>query len=141
MDVVVSVSDADGATDSQSFTIDVRDASAGNDAPEITSTRQRPHGLRFPGLTQFRRSDPNGDTLEYRLAQFPAGMTVNSNGVVEWTPAITDSVSVTLLVSDSRGESAQQTFDVTVETIAQNGAPVITSVPRTQGIHNQLYSL
>ncbi|MEO8654340.1 MAG: Ig domain-containing protein, partial [Ramlibacter sp.] len=54
----------------------------------------------------------------------PAGMVINAaTGLIEWTPtaAQVGAHGVTLRVTDARGQSATQSFSVTV---AANGAPV-----------------
>src|SRR5690606_30626743 len=75
--------------------------------------------------------DPDGDDLVYVLNQAPMGVHVDAEGIVEWTPGITDlgSHQIEIQVSDGRGGVATQTFTITVVESAANEPPVITSLP------------
>jgi hypothetical protein len=67
------------------------------------------------------------DTLTYRFDAAPNGASVDADGVVRFTPAVDGParVRVALTVSDGRGASTTQTFDVNVvgATGANVGAP------------------
>ncbi len=81
----------------------------------------------------------NGLDLLWSLSNAPTGMTVNSTGLVTWTPTegTTSSGLVTLTVADG-GEDAAPTFseNFTVNVIAVNDAPQITSTPPSSVIQN-----
>jgi len=136
--VTVSVTDGNGGSDAQSFSITV---SGSNDAPQITST---------PVLTatedqsysyDVNAIDEEGDTLTYSLTQNPSGMTINSSsGLISWIPiqSHVGSQSVTVSVTDGNGGSDAQSFSITVANV--NDAPQITSTPVLSATENQLYS-
>src|SRR5262249_52059868 len=67
------------------------------------------------------------------LTTAPSGMTIDDRtGVVSWQPTFQFGVQrVVLTVSDGRGGTATQSYDLTVGTSAPNDPPVITSTPRT----------
>ncbi len=70
--------------------------------------------------------DPDGDTLAFRLREFPEGMSVDAaTGEVTWVPPAAGSFDVVLEVQDGRGGAASQTF-VIVVTAGDDIAPVIT---------------
>jgi hypothetical protein len=128
--VVVLVSDGNGGTDSQSFTITVANT---NDAPTIISI---PITTATEGQLYFYDVDATdvdvGDILTYSLTVFPTGMMINTTtGVISWTPANAQvGVNpVTALVSDENGSSDIQPFTVTVSNT--NNPPNIYSAPET----------
>jgi hypothetical protein len=67
---------------------------------------------------QVRAEDPEGDTdLRFSLAQAPRGMTVTAlGGLVEWRPAADQAGvhPVQIVVEDSRGGRARQSFELTI---------------------------
>jgi uncharacterized repeat protein (TIGR01451 family) len=79
------------------------------------------------GVTYHYQStviDNGAGGLMYSLAASPAGMTVNSSGLVTWTPATTlngTTQSVTLHVVDAAGNAVNQPFTIAVS----QGPPVI----------------
>jgi large repetitive protein len=76
-------------------------------------------------------SDLENDPLTFGLVNHPAGMAVDSNGRIQWTPT-TNQVgqhSVEVAVTDKQGAVATQTFTVIAGTDAINLPPSITSTP------------
>jgi len=65
---------------------------------------------------QATASDADGDSLTFRLLTGPAGAATTAAGLVTWTPgaAQVGTQRLSLEVSDGRGGTAVQTFDVTV---------------------------
>ncbi len=83
-EVIVEVSDGRGATAEQAFTLLVVTPTE-NTPPVIISSP--PTIARQTGFTyQVIAYDADNSPLTYRLLTFPAGMTVNSAGLIEWTP-------------------------------------------------------
>ena len=84
-------------------------------------------------------TDPNGDTLNYSLTTFPAGMTINNNsGLIQWIPGSgqTGENSVVVKVYDGTF-SVQQSFSIMVSVV--NTAPEIISFPGTIVLEDSVY--
>lgn len=122
----VVVTDSNGLTDTQNFTIIVSEI---NDVPVISSVAIVEASENTAYIYDVEVSDPNvGDILSFSVTTFPAGMTIDpSTGVITWTPT-NDQVgnqSVVVVVTDSGGLTDSQSFAVTV--INVNDAPSIVS--------------
>jgi RHS repeat-associated protein len=79
-------------------------------------------------------TDPDNDTLTYRLTTSPPGMSIDSaSGLMTWTPTNNQigSHDVTVQVIDGRGGSAEQRYVLGVIPAPPNRPPVITSTPET----------
>jgi RHS repeat-associated protein len=91
-----------------------------NHDPQITSSAvtagQVSTGYRY----QVAASDQDGDPLTYALSVFPSGMSIGSNGLVTWTPSAAGTFAVTVRVTDGRGGSTTQSFNIQV---SGNGLP------------------
>ena len=143
----VSVQVADGgengaAAATQAWTITVDGV---NDAPTITSSA--PLSATEDQLYQYQLSvnDPDdandGASLTYSLLASPAGMTVSTTGLIQWTPQEGDGViAVSIQVADG-GENgatpAQQDWSINVTAV--NDAPMITSTASTSATEASLY--
>jgi hypothetical protein len=127
--VTVRVADPKSLFATQSFSIMVGFTAA---APVITSTPILTGKVGTAYRYDVDATDPNGDTLTYRLvAPIPAGMTINQGtGLISWTPTANGSFPITVRVTDVGGLFVQQSFTITV---AANAAPVITSRPPLTG--------
>ncbi|MCS7466146.1 putative Ig domain-containing protein [Stieleria sp. ICT_E10.1] len=147
--VLLAVSDGNGGTDLQPFTITV---TTPNTAPVITSLP--PEATLAGAIYSYpiRVQDPDlasdGDELSYRLADgHPVGMTLelvsikNSTGqqvdvyyAVSWGVPADDagtSADVTLIVSDEQGAEDRQSWSIAVNDPASgNVDPEIRSKPR-----------
>jgi RHS repeat-associated protein len=128
-DVAVLVTDAQGGTATQSFTVTVR---AGNVPPVISTV---PPTLASVGQIynySVRASDVDGDPLKYSFTRAPQGMTINTvTGLVQWTP-LTRQVGlqdVEIVVEDGQSGKATQTFRIEVVAVPINRPPVITTMP------------
>ncbi|ARN73537.1 putative Ig domain-containing protein [Oceanicoccus sagamiensis] len=111
-----------------------------NSDPEITSTAITTATETVAYTYAVIATDSDGDTLGYELQTSPAGMTINSEGVIEWVPSEgqAGSHAVTVNVADGNNGSAQQTFTLLVD-VRPNAAPVINSTPILQGTEEQAY--
>jgi VCBS repeat-containing protein len=141
-DVVAQISDG-VLTDSQSFTINVTPV---NDAPTITSaasTSATESALYSYQLVISDSDDSNNGTdIGFSLTTAPAGMTVSSTGLIQWTPpnGVT-SADVTVEAADG-GENgaAAATQSWTINVGGVNQAPTITSTAVTAATESSLYS-
>ncbi|MEZ6048647.1 MAG: putative Ig domain-containing protein [Planctomycetaceae bacterium] len=131
--VTVTVSDGIGGSGTQTFTIDSVNRVTINNAPSFTST---PEGPAFTGILwsyQATATDPNEDPLTFTLDQdsLNRGMTIQANGLVEWTPDTEGSYLVAVSVDDGNGNIITQSFTLDViDSSTINLAPTITSTPR-----------
>lgn len=105
----------------------------GNEVPVFTSTPVTQVDPETPYTYQATATDDNGDSLTFALLAGPDGMTVDAQtGVVTWTPtpAQVGSWSIVLQVSDGRGGSATQSYDLQVGAVgSSNRDPIIVSTP------------
>ncbi|WP_232826317.1 RHS repeat-associated core domain-containing protein, partial [Cyanothece sp. BG0011] len=79
----------------------------------------------IPYRYDIKGSDPDGEPLTYSLTQAPEGMEIDELGRITWTPGATNlGVNpVEITVTDSRGGTVTQTFEITVA--ADSQAPEI----------------
>jgi hypothetical protein len=125
--VTVLVSDGNGGSDMQSFTISVSDA---NDQPTIISTALTTAIEDTQYTYDVEVLDPDNDILTFSLTTNPNGMTIDSaTGLILWTPTNDEvgSNNVVVLVIDGNGGSDTQSFSIAVSNV--NDPPTITSIP------------
>lgn len=132
--VTIRVSDGNGGTVDQSFTIAV---TAVNDPPVIATYPSAAATEDVQYVFDVSASDPDaGTTLSYSLTNAPAGagslaanaMKINSaSGQITWTPGEgqTGSGTVTLTVSDG---ALSDTQDFSISVTAVNDAPVVAAI-------------
>lgn len=100
-----------------------------NHPPTITSTPPFSGMTTVPYTYAVVATDPDGDTLRFRLGQGPAGMTINTNtGLIQFTTTNTGSHYVQVIVEDGRGGGYYQGWSLTIQPY-QNLAPQFTSTP------------
>jgi hypothetical protein len=112
-----------------------------NRAPVVTSTP--PTSTNEDALLTYAvlANDPDGDPVTFALATGPSGAVINaSSGVLTFTPvqAQVGTRAFDILVSDNRGGSVHQVFNLTV--INVNDAPVIASAPVTTATQGAPYA-
>ena len=137
--VVVTATDDAGATAVDSFTIVVANA---NDAPTVTSTAVTSATEDSAYTYTLTASDADaGDTLTLSGTTVPSWLTFTaSTGVLAGTPNNDDvgDHSVVLTVTDAAGESATDSFTITVANT--NDAPTISSTAVTSVDEDSAYS-
>ncbi|MBW3516989.1 MULTISPECIES: Ig-like domain-containing protein [unclassified Shewanella] len=128
--VLLRVTDADGLTADQSFSITVTNS---NDAPTITSTETTAAVQDAVYSYTFAATDVDvDDVLTFSAVTIPSWLSFNSvTGLLSGTPSNADvgSHAVTLRVTDTDGLTAEQSFSITVTNV--NDAPVATSASVT----------
>ncbi len=136
--VTLKVTDNDGLTDTQTFTVSVINV---NDKPTIDSDPVVSVDERGNYVYQVEGNDQdNGDHIQYKLVAGPEGLVMDDNGRISWLPTaenIGDHV-VTVSVIDSTGEETIQSFTLTVNNTLD--APVITSTALTSINERETYS-
>ena len=134
----MQILDARGATTIHSYTLTVLNV---NDPPSITSTPLLAATEDEAYEYQIAVSDPDpADDPTYSLLTAPAGMTIDGQGLLTWTPQQGDvgSNSIQIEVRDQEGDTAVQSFDIEVGEV--DDAPVISSDPVTVALEDALYS-
>jgi RHS repeat-associated protein len=145
--VRVRLTDAYGLFVGQEFSLFVNGT---NTPPQISSTPKTIAGVNQQYTYQVVASDPEGDKLTYTLGKSPLGMTIDDNGVIRWTPSDEQlqAYTVEVIVTDSSGASALQSYTIEVARQQQNGqtvpvtvnnAPSITSSPVFLANTNRAY--
>lgn len=136
--VMVRATDLAGETDIQIFTVQVTER---NHLPLITSTPVVLASVGSPYQYPVTATDDNqDDTLTFSLGVFPDGMVIDPlTGVILWTPqpGQEGSHSVSVVVSDDRGGSTSQSYEVVVS--EQNLAPVILTESLPDAIRGETY--
>ncbi len=138
--VVVEVVDAQGGTDTQSFSINVV---AADIPPRITSTPPTSASVGSAYAYPVRAVDDLGLPLTYSLAAAPVGMTIDpGSGLILWTPTAGEvgPQSVTVAVADPLGGGVSQGFSVLVAATGGGQPPAITSTPSFDAIVGNAYA-
>ena len=137
--VTVRVTDLRGGQAEQTFQLVVH----ANHPPLIVST---------PGLHVYvgesyaydvDATDPDDDTLVYRLDGAPLTMTIDAaTGIIGWTPETRHigSQSVAVIADDGRGGTARQVYTLVVEAVPQNRPPQITTTAPPRVDEGALYT-
>ncbi|QYX66870.1 putative Ig domain-containing protein [Shewanella putrefaciens] len=137
--VTLKVTDTDGLTAEQSFSITVTNV---NDAPTISSTAITAATQDAAYSYNFAASDTDvGDVLTLSAVTKPSWLSFNAaTGVLSGTPSNSDvgSHAVTLKVTDTDGLTAEQSFSITVTNV--NDAPTISSTAITAATQDAAYS-
>ncbi|QSV44630.1 MBG domain-containing protein [Geobacter benzoatilyticus] len=130
--VTVKVTDPSGLSASQSFRISVVSRPS-NSAPKITSMAVTRATVGMLYNYDVEATDPNGDTVYYRLASAQSGMTIDAvTGLISWTPSSSQigSKYVKVEAVDNKGGKTSQSFYITVSPSADaDNPPAINSTP------------
>ncbi|WP_159931097.1 Ig-like domain-containing protein [Oceanicoccus sp. KOV_DT_Chl] len=134
--VLIAVSDSQGGTASQGFTVIVADT---NRDPEITSIPvvEIAEGQAYQYLLEA--NDADGDPLNFVLVDGPAGLSIDGEGLISWVPGYDDEgqYHVAINVLDGKGGSSNHAFTLNVS--STNRDPQISSVPVLIAKENVLY--
>ncbi len=127
LEIIVRVDDGNGGFDLQQYPMTV---SLPNGVPVITS---QPPTTAVAGLS-YRYSvtaqDPESEDLTYELSDPPAGMGINAQtGVIDWTPSAFQQGTrpITVIVTDTSGGEATQTYQLAVAKEGSNAFPLVFS--------------
>src|SRR5690606_10992346 len=125
---VVEISDGEL---SAQITVDVT-VTPVNDAPQITSIAptSASNGVLYQYALQVTDVDDanDGAALQFSFLEEPAGMTVSSTGVIQWTPAggVTSADVSVQVVDGGEDGAAAAVQSWTIAVSSTNSAPVIT---------------
>ncbi len=122
--VSVLAQDAQGAVAGQSFKVN----SILNHAPTLLSQAITQAAVGQSYQYDLKAIDTDGDSLTYSLVQGPEGLTIDALGRVRWMPTTSNigTTSIVLGVTDSRGATIQQSYDLSV--IADIQAPKVSVI-------------
>ncbi len=145
--VVIKATDARGAASTQTFGIAVNEQLPPNTAPSILSTPTSPSFVGEEYQYAVIASDPENDPLTYSVTPALAGLAIDNNGLLTWTPTADQLGLYQIVVRVEDGRAwATQTYTLEVvetQTPDENGntnaAPEITSTPRTQAVADVEY--
>ncbi len=140
--VVIRVDDGSGAYATQTYSIAVSGAAVVNQPPSISSVPDTLATENTLYTYNVVATDSDGNTLAYSLDDAPSGMTIDSNGMVTWTPTTAQQGlnNVVVRVDDGNGAYATQTFSIAVGSVVVNQSPVITSSPAQTATLNNVYT-
>ncbi len=113
---------------------------ANNHAPKIDSSPKTPAKEGENYLYPVLASDADADLLTFSLPNSPAGMTIDpETGLVSWTPgpSAAGATPVTVRVADPSGAFDEQAF--TLDVVAGQKPPKITSTPPLVGAAGGAY--
>ncbi|MGH1429386.1 MAG: Ig-like domain-containing protein [Arenicella sp.] len=102
--VIVRVTDERGKFTEQSYELVI---ALSNVAPRITSAAFTVGKLGFDYAYPVEATDANGDVLTYSLPIAPTGMTINTDGLIQWTPTTVGVFPVELVVTDGEFTDVQ----------------------------------
>ena len=145
-EVKVKVADARGAINYQTYQVYVNNAQTPNVPPRIVSSPTTPAIIDALYSYELQAQDLDGDALTYSLDQAPVGMSIDVNGLLQWTPAI-DQLgphSIVIRVSDGRAYTTQSyTLEVIDAVGTGNQHPEIVSEPVYEAAvdYNYLYGV
>jgi len=128
--VTVRVTDLRGANAQQTFQLTV----VPNRPPQITSTPALQATVGAAYRYDVDATDPDNDTLRYRLDGAPLTMNIDAEtGVITWTPGTLHigNQSVAVVAEDGRGGRVRQVWTITVAAVPVNRAPTITTTAIT----------
>lgn len=133
--LTVRATDKAGLYIDQSFTVNVQlepKPPVFTSTPEVSATEHQLYSY------QATADDPNGDALTFALVSGPAGMTVSSNGLVQFTPKKVDvgNRNVTISVTDGNFVVKQ---DFTIAVAGVNDPPEIISIAPATAVQGALY--
>ncbi|MGL6073356.1 MAG: FG-GAP-like repeat-containing protein [Fimbriiglobus sp.] len=113
------------------FTYDVQVLAGLNSAPRFGTLADAEATVGQTFAVNAEATDT--DALTYRLLASPAGMTIDANGRILFTPVADDVGNhvVRVRVTDAFGAIAEGTFKLTVRTGQPNRPPLFTSTPPT----------
>ncbi len=124
--VNITVMDDDGGVNYTIFNITVQNT---NDPPVIESIGQQSATEDVEFTLQIDAEDVDvGDVLTYSLIDYPAGMNIDSAGIITWTPTNDDvgTHTITVKVQDIDGLYNKQSFTILVSNV-NDAPPIITT--------------
>lgn len=130
---IISISDGNGGTDSESLTWDVV---VGNSPPMLTPIEDRSGTVNEALTFTPAASDANGDAISYAASGLPSGLSINeTTGEISGTPSALGIYTVTITVSDPDSATNTAEFEWSIAEPAatvgttEDSVPDITNTP------------
>ncbi len=122
--LVLQVADRNGGTVTQSFSVLV---AAVNDQPIIAATADTSAAEDSLYTLDLQASDEDDSILSYALTTAPTGMSIDTTGTINWTPAAADigTHPIVATASDPAGQTATLSFSLVVSAV--NDVPIIVA--------------
>ena len=139
--VTVRAADGRGGEALITLPLQVVETTTPNTAPIVTSQPRTEAQIGLGYLYRVVAEDADNDPLSVRLVTAPAGMTLQNNSLITWTPtpAQLGIHAVEIEVSDGRGGTTTLNYLIDASNQAVNRPPSITSVPQTLTHLERLY--
>ena len=136
----IEVADSAGNTASQFFTVAVS-ADQPVATPFVITSPRTTVGLGQPYLARVAGTDQLDRALEFSLVSGPTGLTVDSDGTIQWSPGSDDlgEQTVELLATNVDGETESFEFTLTVVGRPVINSPVIESTPTLSAVVGNEY--
>ncbi|MEH1899398.1 MAG: putative Ig domain-containing protein [Nostoc sp.] len=125
------------------FTYDLTVLAQLNTAPVIQTQANKEVIVGHHYTYDVDATDPNGDSLTYKLLVAPDGMTIDqTTGLISWNTSVsnTGNQAVFVEVNDGRGGITQQQYSLSVIDAPPNRPPVFTSTPVVDAAINTSYT-
>ncbi|MCC9602193.1 FG-GAP-like repeat-containing protein [Stieleria sp. JC731] len=135
------VTDSQGDSVDEVFTINVTDVVPAADLVDLSLPRDNyPVGTQSIG--RIAAMDSLGRDVDWRLDNAPTGMTVNSDGTIEWTPGNSQLGVHDLTFIAVMADGNEVKVDVSISVVGSlvNSAPVIDSTPIVAAVVDQQYA-
>ncbi len=129
-DVDVIVTDSTGRTDRQIYLILVNNGDD-DQPPALAPITDQLTVINQTMMVTAAGNDPEGETLRYSVIGAPSGLGINiSTGELFWTPDSSQAgnFNATVTVMDPGGQTAQESFNITVLSETPNNPPSINTV-------------
>ena len=126
--VEIKVKDSLGYEDTQDYYLDVYNDYMVNIAPEIISRPPSMAELDQPYAYQLDIFDVDGDEFSCELLHGPEGMTIDEDGLIQWTPTSENSAGENLVeikVTDGHGGKTTQSFNIFLKWFSDYDADVL----------------
>jgi hypothetical protein len=138
--VSISMSDGNGGTGSQSFTISV-DPEKLNQPPVFTTAPVTQVDIGQQYSYDADAVDFDGDPITYSIGQGPAGLIVDTTtGLLEWLSPAAGQYPITLRAEDGFGGSVEQGYVLAVGSVPANGSvPLISGSPKPYAVVGETY--
>ena len=126
--VSVMVTDEYGANTSQSFDIAV----SANQAPKIQTWPISSGEKDFSYAYQVIATDAENDSIAYSLMNPPAGMTIDTNGLISWIPDTIGIYAIQVQADDGFGGLSSQSFDLDIIELPPNPDDIAPPLSKTE---------
>jgi YD repeat-containing protein len=140
--ITVTVTDGNSGSDVQTYSLHVVDPNAPNQHPVIASTLSAKVKIGARLIHDINATDPDFDPLTFGFdSGLLAGMSIDSYGVIDWTPTADQLGEQTFVVfaDDGRGGRTTKPLHVTVTNSDQNSRPRFTTQPTVNAVNGRLY--